>query len=259
MLALRANEPACHKPAMLKELLGLLAATIALALPGCGGSNNDAEGRSLPTDAQVIADVTPSDIENLVDVNVVEGKTGESYLHPGNLVWTFDRGVVVRRKANLAEAPDAVVVVGGLARYQLVGDEYIFHRFLTTYNEYEGVDAPSSKVVRKFVESNLDKVFASREHNILGIADVELKGETGWTWHTPNSFTAPFDIRYRHRKNNTTIEERVDTFDIRFYRQTIESPLHGLMATERSRNVIGTETHDAADIDQMKTLRTNFR
>lgn len=247
------------KPVIAKIAIALLMSTAAFISPACSSSETDQEGNRLPSDSQVVADVTPADADNVIDVRVVAGKSGESYLHSSNFVWTFDRGVVIRRKADLTEAPDAVLVVGGLARYVYTGTGYEYSKFLVSYNEYEGIDAPSPKELRKYVQSNLDKVFISREHNILAIENVELKAKSGWTWHTPMSFTAPFEIRYQQRSNNTTVEDRTDTFDIRFYRQSIDSPLHALMATETARNIIGANTHDAAAIDQMKTLRTNFK
>lgn len=237
----------------------LLVASLALPIGACGGANNDSEGRRLPTDAQVIEDVTPADTENVVDVHVVKGRSGESYLHSTDRVWYFDRGVVIKRKAHLPDAPDAVVVVGGLARYQLMGDHYEYARFLTTYNEYEGISAPSESDLTGYVEQNLKQVFVSRDHDIFGVDSIELQADTSWTWHTPNSFSVPFLIRYEHRTNRTTLEEREDLIDIRFYRNAIDDPVHALMATEQSRTVIGKKTLSADAINQMKTLRTDFK
>jgi len=239
----------------------LLARLLAVALPlcaACSGASSDPEGRALPSDRQVVRDVTPPDRDNVVDVDVASGSSGEAYLHPSDLVWYFDRGVVVKRKANLAEAPDAVLVVGGLARYQLFDNEYRFQRFLTTYNEYEGIDSPSGRDLRTFVENNLQQVFVGREHKVLDVAEVSLDTETPQVWHTPLSFSAVFRIRYTQRTSDTTLEERLDDFDVRFYRNGVEQPPGSLMATERSRTVVGTETRPASEIDAMKSLRTGF-
>jgi hypothetical protein len=241
-----------------KEFLSLVV-SLALTAAACGSANSDSEGRRLPSDAKVIADVTPADTENVVDVDVVKNRSGESYLHRDDLVWYFDRGVVIKRKAGLAEAPDALVVVGGLARYQLVGDRYEYARFLTTYNEYEGIPAPSESELTEYVEDNLKKVFVSRDHNIVEISSIRLKPDTPWTWHAPTSFSVPFQISYKHRNSNTTIEERDDLFDIRFYKKKIDEPIHALMATEKSRVVVGKRTLTADAIEQMKTLRTDFK
>lgn len=96
-------------------ILLFLVISLAPTLSACGSVHSDSEGRQLPSDTQVLADVTPRDSENVVDVRVIKDRDGESYLHANNLVWYFDRGVVIKRKAQLAEALDAVVVVGGLA------------------------------------------------------------------------------------------------------------------------------------------------
>ena len=239
--------------------LAVAAVLAMLTSAACSGASEDAEGRRLPNDRQVVADATPADTENVVDVHVTDGGSGESYLHTGNLVWVYDRGVVIKRKANLEGLPKAVVVVGGLARYQLVGDEYVYQRFLTTYNEYEGIPAPSTKELLRYVEENLGQIFMGREHNILGIDTVELDADKNWLWHTPNSFSAPFTIRYRQRKNNTTVEDRSDTFDIRFYRNATDEPLHNLLATETSQSTLATEVLESSAIDRMPTLRSNFK
>ena len=92
-----------------------------LSLAACTDSSDDAVGRRLPSDLEVIEDVTPNDTENVVEVQVVPGKSGESYLHPDTLAWALDRGAVINRAANIAGAPKAVVV-RGLARYPRLGE-----------------------------------------------------------------------------------------------------------------------------------------
>ena len=98
----------------------VLALTAALALPmsACRGAAEDTEGRSLPSDKQVIADITPADSGNVVDVSVVAKNSGEAYFHTRDLAWYFDRGAVIKRKATVSGAPDAVVVIGGRARWK---------------------------------------------------------------------------------------------------------------------------------------------
>ena len=232
---------------------------LALPLTACGGAGADPEGRRLPSDEQVVADVSPRNDDDVVSVQAVDGKSGEAYLHTGDLQWYFDRGVVVRRKANLDGAPDAIVAVGGLARYVLVGDRYEFKRFLTTYNEYEGIPAPDDDDLVDYVRDHLNDVFVSRDHTIVAIDSVELGKDTPWNWHSPTSFSAPFTISYEHITNNTTVEAREDVFDIRFYRHSVESPVHALMATESERRQLGTRQHPAEAIRNMKTLRTGLR
>ena len=237
---------------------GLLAFGLAL-LAACGSDARDEDGRALPSDEQVIADVTPADDPDVVDVQVVSDSSGESYLHADSLVWTFDRGAVVKRRAGLPDAPDAVLLVGGLARYELVGDEYRYRRFLTTYNEYEGIPAPSRKELTRFVSDNVAQVFVGREHNILAVDGIELQRDEPWTWHTPNSFTVPFAVSYTERSNDTTLERRRGIYEIRFYRESVSAPLSSLLPTEASRSVIEAQTLDARELDSMPTLRTAFR
>jgi hypothetical protein len=164
----------------------------------------------------------------------------------------------VRRKADIAGFPDAVVAVGGLARYIYTDNGYRFHRFLTTYNAYEGIPSPSDTEITDFVHEHLGDVFLGRAHNVVRIESVDRDPAGDVNWHSPTSFTTSFAIRYRERRNNTTIEQREGMFDIRFYKQAVDAPVSGLTAAERNRRVIDSETHDASTIDQMKTLSTNF-
>jgi len=236
----------------------MLAAALSAAVSACGASAKDPEGRLLPDDAQVIRDVTPRDREGVIDVATVDGSSGEAYFHSGDLAWYFDRGVVVRRKANIAGLPDAVLVVGGLARYVYNGNSYEYAKLLVSYNEYEGIPRPSDADLVELVENRLPEVFVGREHLVLGVDTVRLVKDRRPTWHSATSFSVPFVIRYRYRTSNTSIDDRHDVFEIRFYKQEVDSPIHALMATEHERNVLDTETLAASDIDSMKTLRTNF-
>ncbi len=226
----------------------------AMAASGCGGDDAAAPG-GLPSDKQVVADVTPKNDADVLDVSVTKKGRGEPYLHKNDLNWYWDRGVVVRRKAAVAGAPDAVVAVGGLARYVLVGEEYRYHRFLTTYNEYEGIPAPKTKALTQFVHANLGKVFEGREHRIVGIESVAPQDDASWVWHTATSFTVPFVARYDYVSNDTTVETRLDVIDIRFYRDTVERPVTNLLATERSRETVSQRELGAERIRALKTLR----
>lgn len=237
------------------SILLTLTAVLAVPFSACGGAAEDTEGRLLPSDKQVITDITPADAENVVDVDVVAGKSGEAYFHAHEHAWYFDRGAVIKRKAAVSGAPDAVVVVGGLARYVLVGDRYEYLKFLTTYNKYEGIPAPSKADLLDYVREHLSNVFVSREHLVVGIKAVDIAADEPWKWHSAMSFSVPFDIHYRQIKNNTDIEVRLDRFDIRFYRDSVSDPLKGLMATETSRKQLAVEQFSPEEIRSMPTLR----
>ena len=234
-----------------KSILGVGFIAMVMHLAGCGGDVVASGG--LPSDRQVIADVTPADKENVVAIEVTDAD-GEAYLHDRDLVWYYDRGVKVKRKAHLAEAPKAVVVVGGLARYIKVGDEYTYQRFLTTYNEYEGIPSPSGKALTKFVTANLQKVFQGRAHNIVEVESVKLTKDKSWVWHNPKSFTVPFVIQYDQVTSYTTVETREDEIDIRFYRQSVDADVDNLLATERNRKQLGVKEYEAEEVERLGRL-----
>jgi hypothetical protein len=146
-------------------------------------------------------------------------------------------------------------VIGGLARYVLTGDRYKYYKFLSTYNEYEGIPAPEDGELTKFVERNLGKVFAGRDHTITEVSSVDIAGEGKWIWHSATSFTVPFTIAYKYKNSYTTIESRRDLFDVRFYREGIDSAVNNLLATEKGRELLGTERFAPEQLDSIETLR----
>lgn len=247
-----------NKTTVLRFVMSRFLAMSMLFSIGACGSENEAASGALPSDERVVADVMPGNKDGFVDLYVTNGKRGEAYLHEDDLTWYWDRGVVVKRNAEIAGVPDAVLVVGGLARYQRVGDRYQYYKFLTTYNEYEGIPAPRDDELVDFVKGNLLKVFMSRDHLITEVSSVELSEGSPWIWHTAKSFSVPFNINYKYIKSNTTIEARDDLFDIRFYRTSVDSPVDKLLATERSRKQTALEQHTVDDIQNMKTLRSGL-
>jgi hypothetical protein len=234
-------------------LAHLFASGILVCAAACG--DGEAASGALPGDKQVVADVTPEDKDGLLDVSVTDGRRGEAYFHRGDMNWYWDRGVVIKRRAVLDGAPDAVVVIGGLARYVLTGDRYKYYKFLSTYNEYEGIPAPEDGELTKFVERNLGKVFAGRDHTITEVSSVDIAGEGKWIWHSATSFTVPFTIAYKYKNSYTTIESRRDLFDVRFYREGIDSAVNNLLATEKGRELLGTERFAPEQLDSIETLR----
>jgi hypothetical protein len=236
----------------------LLLTLLTTLATGC--SSSDAVSSSAyPSDEQVVRDVTPKNKKGLIAVEVVEGKHGEAYLHPKNLVWYWDRGVVIKREAKVEGVPDAVVVIGGLARYQKMGEQYKYSKFLTTYNSYEGIPEPDTEDLTQYVNDNLKQVFVSRDLSITEISKVELLDKESWEWHTPNSFSVPFRFRYKEIASNTRIDEREDRIAIRFYRNSLDSPIHALMATEKDRKILSSEIYSEDAVRTMKTLRTAFK
>ena len=231
---------------------------LALFCVACNSSNAESSS-AYPSDEQVIRDVTPSNKEGLIDVQVVPGKEGEAYLHPSDMNWYWDRGVVVKRKAEITGVPNAVLIVGGLARYQKMGNQYKYAKFLTTYNEYAGIPAPSNQTLVQFVKDNLKKVFISRDHNITEISEVAIDQSRPWVWHTANSFTIPFTFRYKQIASYTQIDEHEDVMDVRFYRNAVDAPIHTLMASTKNSIILGSQAFSQDEVNSMKTLRTSFK
>jgi hypothetical protein len=206
-----------------------------------------------PGDSQVITDVVTNKT-GLIEAKCTEGKKGEQYWHSGDQAWYWDRGVVIRRKASISGAPNAVVIVKGLARYNVLGGKYTFKKFLTTSNEYEGIPAPSSDELSAFVNANLKKVFSGREHSITEVSSVAQNAEKGWTWHEATRFSVQFNIVYKEVVSYTEVADKQGTFDIMFYRKDINSAPHNLLSVEVSSQENGRKKYSEKEIQGMKSL-----
>jgi hypothetical protein len=208
--------------------------------------------RAQPSDEQVIADAVKNK-NGLIEATCTAGKTGEAYFHSKDKAFYWDRGVVIKRKAGIDGAPDAVVIVRGLARYNFTSGSYSYKQFLTTSNEYTGIPAPSSDDLLAYVKKNLKQVFAL-PHNITEVKSVAVSGEPNWKWHTAIRFTVDFDLSYKEIVSYTDVAEIQATYSITFYRKDLNSTPHTLMVDSRKREERAREKFTAAQVKQMPTL-----
>ncbi len=212
-----------------------------------------ASAAAQPNDNQVIKDVVTNKT-GLIEARCTEGKKGEQYWHSGDQAWYWDRGVVIKRKASISGAPNAVVIVKGLARYNVLGGKYTFKKFLTTSNEYEGIPAPSADELSAFVNANLKRVFSGREHSITEVNSMTQNAEKGWTWHEATRFSVQFNIVYKEVVSYTEVADKQGTFDIMFYRKDPNSPPHNLLSVEVSSQETGRKKYSEQQIRNMKSL-----
>lgn len=229
----------------MKLTLFLTAILFLTIIPGCSNAQ--------PSDAKVIADMNINK-NGLIQAYCVKGKKGEQYWHSSDKTWYWDRGVVVKRKADINGAPDAVVIVRGLARYHTDGSNYTFKKFLTTDNQYEGIPAPSKQELVDYVKNKIQQVFIGRAHNITDVSSIEMDPDSPWVWHTAKSFTAKFKIAYKEIVSYTDVSDRSGLFEIRFYRNDVTSPFDGLLSTEDSRVDVKRTKYTDDEIKQMKSL-----
>lgn len=206
-----------------------------------------------PSDEQVITDAVKNK-NGLVEAYCTSEGNGELFWHPGDNAWYWDRGVVIKRKTTISGVPDAVVVVKGLARYNVFGGTYSYKKFLTTSNEYEGIPTPSNEEIVSYINSNLKKVFYGREHSITDVSSVSINTETGWTWHEATRFSVKFDITYKEVVSYTEVADKQGVFDIMLYRKDINSPVHNLLSVETTYNETGRKKYSEKEIKKMKSL-----
>jgi len=206
-----------------------------------------------PSDEQVIEDAIKNK-NGLIEAYCTSEGSGELFWHSGDNAWYWDRGVVVKRKTTITGVPDAVVVVKGLARYNVNGGTYSYKKFLTTSNEYEGIPTPTNDEIINFVNSNLKKVFSGREHSITEVSSVTINPETGWVWHEATRFSVKFDFAYKEVVSYTEVADKTGTFDIMFYRKDVSSPVNNLLSVETTYKELSRKKYSEKEIKGMKSL-----
>ncbi len=206
-----------------------------------------------PSDEQVITDAIKNK-NGLIEAYCTTEGSGELFWHSGDNAWYWDRGVVVKRKTTISGVPDAVVVVKGLARYNVNGATYSYKKFLTTSNEYEGISTPSNDEIISYVNANLKKVFSGREHSVKEVSSVTINPETGWTWHEATRFSVKFDIAYKEVVSYTEVADKTGTFDIMFYRKDVSSPVNNLLSVETTYKELSRKKYSEKEIKSMKSI-----
>ena len=189
---------------------------------------------SFPSDKQVLRDIKINK-KGLIDAYCVNSKKEKLYWHSEDQTWYWDKSVVIKRDIAVREAPDASIIIQGIARYHSDGNHYSFYKFLTTSNHYEGIPSPSAKELEEFVKKNLPDVFIGRAHNIIEVNDVKLNPDFNWEWHNPKSFSTEFSINYKEIVSYNDVSDRTGIFRIRFYRNELYGPIVNLLASEKSR------------------------
>jgi hypothetical protein len=209
-----------------------------------------------PTDAQVLKDVV-TDKTGLVDAYCSKTQKASRYWHTVDKAWYWDREMTIKRKESIPGAPNAVVVVTGIARYEAGTSPYSYVRFLVTTNEYEGLKGMSTSDLEKYLKSNIRQVFQSRLSSVTEVKSITANTNIPWIWHTPTSFAVRFNIHYKQIWSVTEVSEKIGDFEIRFYKDTTDGPITGVLAIEKLSEEKGREKYSEEQVRSMKTIGSN--
>ncbi|MBV6403367.1 MAG: hypothetical protein IT228_11965 [Flavobacteriales bacterium] len=211
---------------------------------------------------QTRAMAQPSDAQVLKDISwpgVVKKE-----LRPGTIkkVWSnandqyyWDRACVVWRNAGIPEYPNAMLEVGGFARYSYVTNTY--QDFLTTYNTYTGIPAPNNDEIMAMMKGNLKGVLGEYKfNNIVGqLHYLRFPENSGPTWDSPTHLTVPVEVAYERKEGPTWTTVYSDRLRVHFYRETINSPWKDEVMNEELESTHGQRKEYAEwELKKMPTL-----
>jgi hypothetical protein len=212
--------------------------------------------------AVVATKAQPSDTQVLKDISwpgVVKKE-----LRPGTIkkVWSdandqyyWDRACVVWRNADIPEYPNALLEIGGFARYSYVTNTY--QDFLVTYNTYTGIPAPNNDEIMAMMRADLKGVLGEYKfNNIVGeLHYLRFPENSGPTWDSPTHLTVPVETEYERKEGPTWTVVYADRLRVHFYRATISSPWKENIVTEELESTRGArKDYNEWDLKKMPTL-----
>ena len=264
--------------------LAVVAAAGALVACGGGGDGDDDKGAtpagdsSGGTTAQAPSLGEPSDVTQPpnkarvdADIRAANGEANDivsiEFAQPnGKKTWSsahsqyfYEWPVVVRRKAHLDGAPDAVVQIGGFARYEITGDQYHYREFKVTWNEYENMPNAGEADLRKVVFADFTPMFRGKL-GAIGSDTLEISMPEGdeareWEWHTANSVSVNFNVAYDEAVNATEMAHWEGTMRLRFYRDAPDQAWKNYLVTSHAdMKQTGTKTFTEEELLAVPSL-----
>lgn len=204
-----------------------------------------------PTDAQVLKDISwPGVIRKELRPGTIK-KVWSS----ANSQYYWDRACVVWRNANIPEYPNAQIEIGGFARYSYVTNTY--QDFLTTYNTYTGIPAPSKEEVMGMLRANLRGTLGEFKFNsIVGqLHYLRFPEGGGPIWDSPTHLTVPVLTAYERKEGPTWTVVYTDSLLVHFYRDAINAPWKPDMVSEEKQSIRGARKEYAEwELRKMPTL-----
>ncbi len=203
-----------------------------------------------PSDSQVLRDIKKPGV---LKVELRPG-TIKKVWSSAHMQYFWDRAVVVWRNASLPEFPNAMLEIGGFARYAYVTNTY--QEFLTTYNTYTGIPAPSSAEIMTMMQKNLRGVVGEYKYSTM-VGDFHYfryPENNGPTWESPKHLTVPLEIEYERKEGPTWTVVYADRLRVHFYRDNVNAPWKSDIINEELESTRGArKDYIAAELRKMPT------
>jgi hypothetical protein len=206
-----------------------------------------------PTDDQVIKDIKKP---GMLDIKLADGDGSYSVYRLQRL---WEKGVTIKRNAKLKEYPNANVIIGGVARYQIVGENYDYDTFKTIWNEYEGIPAPTDDEILSMVKKDMP-IFVSQYNwnkivgDIKGPVLSKDKKVRQVTWHSPKSFSIHMQADFSVISSYTEVQDKATIYEVRFYRDAVNQPWKNFISSTKKEEVIAKHQYSSDEIKAMPTL-----
>ena len=204
-----------------------------------------------PSDAQVLKDISwPGVVKKELRAGTIKKEWSDA-----NSQYYWDRACVVWRNANIAEYPNAMLEVGGFARYSYVTNTY--QEFLTTYNTYTGIPVPNNEEIMAMMRANLQGVLgAYKFDNAVGqLHYLRFPENDGPSWDSPTHLTVPVETAYERKEGPTWTVVHTDRLRVHFYRDAINSPWKQEVVSEELESTRGArKDYQEWELKKMPTL-----
>lgn len=204
-----------------------------------------------PTDQQIVKDIKqPTDLK--VELSYSTTKKVWSDAHAQ---WFWERAASVWRPADIAEYPNAKVVVYGMARYH-TGTPPSFREFKVSSNEYDGIPAPTNDEILAHARKHLkDFVGEYRFNRMVALKSVRVADDPRTQWHTPLSFSMQFEVVADVIISDVETATETTRQETRFYREGVGQPWRSFMVTvERDVRYDNKQTHAPDEVRAMPTI-----
>jgi len=165
--------------------------------------------------------------------------------------------VVVKRDANLAQFPQAKLLVTGFVRYEITGGKYVYREFKVAENEYEGIPRPSDEEAVRIVKQHLADFLRGPFNSMVNTDKIKLEfarpDEQKWVWHSPESVEFRVRVSYDTIVSATEVASIQSVWDARLYRDKVDQPWQRITGSERTRTEVSRRKYTAKQIRDLPT------
>ncbi len=206
---------------------------------------------------KVIADIKNELGPNCTQVTVVkQGTTEKEWV---NNTWVYYHRVPVHITLQ-TEMQGVTRQLKGNAWYEVNGSVYTFKKYNPGTATYVGLPHPDTDTIRKFIVSLPDYGMGGKANTMTEVHEFYFH-ENPITWHTLLSVSIPVDVVYTYKKNNTTLEKVKEPFEVRLYRDQVNSAWNQVSfitpdaaSDSRKKEILGTENKSDYQMSQIKTV-----